>query len=85
MSEAVVILLPYGRAHQKVKGCDLLSPWKLIADLDPLCMLRSHGVDDTRECFVCIKEAVTAGKKVSFEPAFAHMLRKHGVNNSSES
>ena len=81
--KSVVVLLPYIGGKNQVQGSDFLSPGKLVANLQPLCMLSTHGVYNTDECFIGSEEAMTTGKQIAFQPALAHMLGQVGVHNSS--
>ena len=83
MSKAVVVLLPYVRGKYVVERSDLLTPRQLRSYFQPLSVLREHRVYYSDECFVACKEAVAACEQVALEPAFAHMLGKHRVHNSS--
>ena len=83
MGKSVVVLLPYIGGKDQVQGSDFLSPGKLVTNLQPLCMLSTHGVYNTDECFIGSEEAMTTGKQIAFQPALAHMLGQVGVHNSS--
>ena len=56
-----------------------------VADLEPLGVLRGHGVYDAGEGFIGSKEAMAAGEQIAFKPAFAHMLGEHGVHDAAVS
>ena len=81
--EAVVVLLPDGGAHDQVERRDLLTPGELVADLQPFCVLRRHGVDDSRKTLVGREKSVSAGQEVALEPALAHMLGQHGIHDTA--
>ena len=83
MGKSIMVLLPYSRAHHEVQGGNAVSPWELIADFQPFCMLGCHRIDNPREGFIGVKEAVTASQKISFQPAFAHVFRQHGIHDAS--
>ena len=83
MGEAVVVLLPDVAGQHQVQAGDALAPGQLAADLEPLRMLGDHRVDHADEALVAGEEAVAAGQQVAFEPAFAHMLRKHTVHDAA--
>ncbi len=83
MRKAVVILLPDRRAHDEIERCNLLAPRKLIADLQPFCVLRRHRIDDAGEGFIGCEETMTAGKKVAFKPALAHVLGEHRIHDTA--
>ena len=83
MREAVVILLPYVRCEHVVERRDLLAPRQLVADLEPLCMLGEHGVDDADEGLVAVEEAVAAGQQVALEQTLADVLGEHRVHDSA--
>ena len=81
--EAVVVLLPHVRGEHVVERGDVLPPRKLVTDLEPLGVLRDHGIDDADEGLVAVEKAVAAGEQVALEPALAHMLREHGVHDAA--
>ena len=83
MGEAVMILLPDGGSHDQVQGRQLLPPGQLVADLQPLGMLRRHGIDDPGEGFIGGEESVPAGQQITLQPALAHMLGQHGVHHAA--
>ena len=83
MCKSVMILLPYVGCQDEVKGSDRLSPGKLIADLQPFCMLSCHGINDTDKCLIACEETMTSGKQITFQPSLTHMLTKHTVHNTS--
>ena len=83
MGKAVVILLPYVGSQNQVQGCNLLTPRQLVANLQPLCVLCCHRVDDADECFIACEEAMTTGQQVAFQPALAHMLGQHGIHDAA--
>ena len=83
MREAVVILLPHVRGEHVVERGDVLPPGQLVADLEPLGVLRDHGVHDADEGLVAVEKAVAAGEQVALEPALTHMLREHGVHDAA--
>ena len=81
--EAVVVLLPHVRGEHVVERGNVLPPGQLVADLEPLGVLRDHGIDDADEGLVAVEKAVAAGEQVALEPALAHMLREHGVHDAA--
>ena len=81
--EAVVVLLPHVRGEHVVERGDVLPPGQLVADLQPLGVLRDHGVHDADEGLVAVEKAVAAGEQVALEPALAHVLREHGVHDAA--
>ncbi len=83
MREAIMILLPDMRSQNDIQRSNFFSPAQLVAYFEPLCMLSSHGIDDAGKALIAVKEAMTARQQVSFQPAFAHMLRQHGVEESA--
>ena len=83
MREAVVILLPDVGGEDVVERRDLLTPGELVADLEPLCVLREHGVNYADERLIAVEEAVAAGEQVALEHTLAHVLGEHGVHDSA--
>ena len=83
MCKSIMILLPYIRCQNEVQGCNWLSPGKLVCYFQPFCMLCCHRIYNTDKCFVRSKETMTSGKKISFQPCFTHMLRKHTIHDTS--
>ena len=63
-------------------GC-LQESW--LQTFQPFCVLCCHGVYDTDKCFIACEEAVASGEKISFQPAFAHMLAEHSVHDTAVS
>src|SRR5699024_12700345 len=74
MRKSVVVLLPYVGGQDQVQGSDLMSPRKLVANLQPFCVLSCHRVYDTDKCLIACEESVTSCKQVAFKPAFAHKI-----------
>ena len=83
MGKAVVVLLPHVGGEDEVQRGDGLPPGELVANLQPLGVLRGHGVHNADEGLVAGEEAVTAGEQVAFQPAFAHMLAEHAVHDAA--
>src|SRR5215471_4107771 len=54
-----------------------MSPWNFAADLEPLCVLVEHRIDNVDESLVTIENAVPAGQQVSLEPSLALVLAQH--------
>ena len=73
-----MVLPPDGRRQQDVLGGDRRAPRHVVlADVQPLRVLVEHRVDDVRERFVGVEEAVAAGEQVAFEPPEQRVLRQH--------
>ena len=81
--KAVVVLLPYVGGEDEVQGSDVLSPRQLIANFQPLCVLRGHRVDHADKRLVRSKESVPPGEDIAFQPALAHMLGEVGVHDAA--
>ena len=78
MREAVVILAPHGRGQQNVLRCDRSAPGHVVlADVEPLRVLVEHRVDDVRERFVGMEEAMPSGEQIAFEPTEQRVLGEH--------
>ena len=82
MGKAVVILLPYIGGQNQVQRSDLLSPWQLIADLEPLRVLGDHRVHHANKGFIAREEAMPSGEQIALQPALAHVLAEIGVHDA---
>ena len=82
MGKAVVVLLPYIGGQNQVQRSDLLSPWQLIADLEPLRVLGDHRVHHANKGFIAREEAMSSGEQIALQPALAHVLAEIGVHDA---
>lgn len=80
---AVVVLLPDVGGQNQVQRGDALAPRQLVADLEPLGVLRYHGIHHADEALVAGKEAVSAGEQIALKPTLAHMLGQHRVHDAA--
>ena len=74
VAETVVIVAPAVASDENIERCERAAPREIDALLEPLGVLRDHGVNYLRERFVGRPNAVAAGEEIAFKPAFAEMF-----------
>ena len=82
MGIAVVVLLPYIGRQDIIQRGNVRPPRQFSGHLQPFGMLRGHGVHNTDEGLIAVKNTMPPCQQISFQPALAAVLRQHRIHNA---
>ena len=82
MGIAIMVLLPYIGRQDIIQRGNIRPPGQFSGHLQPFGMLGRHGVHNTDESLIAVKNAVPPCQQISFQPTLAAVLRQHRIHNA---